>query len=156
MRCGQRGAGLTVKSGSGQRVWLRLLAGRRIGSADQRAGMVRYRDRGEWHDGRLTILGRMDNLFFSGGEGIQPESLERVIAAIRRLTRCLSSRWTTPSLDSVRWRWWSASRERISPVYLTGSGIRWRVLNNPSAGCCCRPNSKMAALSLAPRVCSSG
>ncbi|EMJ0103042.1 TPA: o-succinylbenzoate--CoA ligase [Enterobacter cloacae] len=38
------------------------------------------RDRGELHDGRLTILGRMDNLFFSGGEGIQPESLERIIA----------------------------------------------------------------------------
>ena len=37
-------------------------------------------DRGELHDGRLTILGRMDNLFFSGGEGIQPESLERIIA----------------------------------------------------------------------------
>jgi O-succinylbenzoic acid--CoA ligase len=43
-------------------------------------GWFATRDRGEWHDGRLTILGRMDNLFFSGGEGIQPESLERVIA----------------------------------------------------------------------------
>ena len=43
-------------------------------------GWFATRDRGELHDGRLTILGRMDNLFFSGGEGIQPESLERVIA----------------------------------------------------------------------------
>lgn len=43
-------------------------------------GWFATRDRGEWHDDRLTILGRMDNLFFSGGEGIQPESLERVIA----------------------------------------------------------------------------
>ena len=43
-------------------------------------GWFATRDRGEWHDGRLTILGRMDNLFFSGGEGIQQESLERVIA----------------------------------------------------------------------------
>ncbi|MGX5085157.1 o-succinylbenzoate--CoA ligase [Enterobacter sp. UPMP2052] len=42
-------------------------------------GWFATRDRGEWHNGRLTILGRMDNLFFSGGEGIQPESLERVI-----------------------------------------------------------------------------
>lgn len=42
-------------------------------------GWFATRDRGEWHDGRLTILGRMDNLFFSGGEGIQPEALERVI-----------------------------------------------------------------------------
>ncbi|MCT4541694.1 hypothetical protein NSY55_26725, partial [Pseudomonas aeruginosa] len=44
-------------------------------------GWFATRDRGEWHNGRLTILGRIDNLFFSGGEGIQPESLERVIAA---------------------------------------------------------------------------
>lgn len=43
-------------------------------------GWFATHDRGEWHDDRLTILGRMDNLFFSGGEGIQPESLERVIA----------------------------------------------------------------------------
>ncbi|HEC5281290.1 TPA: o-succinylbenzoate--CoA ligase [Enterobacter cloacae] len=43
-------------------------------------GWFATRDRGELHDGRLTILGRMDNLFFSGGEGIQPESLERIIA----------------------------------------------------------------------------
>ncbi|MBW8246714.1 o-succinylbenzoate--CoA ligase [Enterobacter mori] len=43
-------------------------------------GWFATRDRGEWRHGRLTILGRMDNLFFSGGEGIQPESLERVIA----------------------------------------------------------------------------
>lgn len=43
-------------------------------------GWFATRDRGEWCNGRLTILGRMDNLFFSGGEGIQPESLERVIA----------------------------------------------------------------------------
>jgi len=44
-------------------------------------GWFATRDRGEWHDGRLTILGRMDNLFFSGGEGIQPEALERVIVS---------------------------------------------------------------------------
>jgi len=42
-------------------------------------GWFATRDRGEMNAGRLTILGRMDNLFFSGGEGIQPEELERVI-----------------------------------------------------------------------------
>jgi len=42
-------------------------------------GWFATRDRGEIVNGRLTILGRMDNLFFSGGEGIQPEELERVI-----------------------------------------------------------------------------
>lgn len=42
-------------------------------------GWFATRDRGALCDGRLTILGRMDNLFFSGGEGIQPGELERVI-----------------------------------------------------------------------------
>ena len=44
-------------------------------------GWCATRDRGEMHNGKLTIVGRFDNLFFSGGEGIQPEEVERVIAA---------------------------------------------------------------------------
>ena len=43
-------------------------------------GWFATRDRGEIRDGRLTVLGRIDNLFFSAGEGIQPEEVERVIA----------------------------------------------------------------------------
>ena len=42
-------------------------------------GWFATRDRGELHGDRLTVLGRMDNLFFCGGEGIQPEEVERVI-----------------------------------------------------------------------------
>ncbi|WP_312212267.1 o-succinylbenzoate--CoA ligase [Pseudescherichia sp.] len=44
-------------------------------------GWFATRDRGVLHNGRLGVLGRMDNLFFSGGEGIQPEEVERVIVA---------------------------------------------------------------------------
>lgn len=44
-------------------------------------GWFATRDRGELNHGRLTIAGRLDNLFFSGGEGIQPEEVERVINA---------------------------------------------------------------------------
>ena len=44
-------------------------------------GWFATRDRGRLDNGPLTILGRMDNLFFSGGEGIQPEEVERVIGA---------------------------------------------------------------------------
>ena len=44
-------------------------------------GWFATRDRGRLEHGRLTILGRVDNLFFSGGEGIQPEEVERVIGA---------------------------------------------------------------------------
>lgn len=42
-------------------------------------GWFATRDRGELCEGRLTVLGRMDNLFFCGGESIQPEAVERVI-----------------------------------------------------------------------------
>lgn len=44
-------------------------------------GWFATRDRGELRNGKLVIVGRLDNLFFSGGEGIQPEEVERVIMA---------------------------------------------------------------------------
>ena len=44
-------------------------------------GWFATRDRGGWLGDRLCVLGRLDNLFFSGGEGIQPEEVERAIAA---------------------------------------------------------------------------
>lgn len=43
-------------------------------------GWFATRDRGVLTGNRLTIIGRLDNLFFSGGEGIQPEEVESVIA----------------------------------------------------------------------------
>lgn len=44
-------------------------------------GFFATRDRGVIDkEGRLTVLGRLDNQFFSGGEGIQPEMLEQIIA----------------------------------------------------------------------------
>lgn len=49
------------------------------------SGWFATRDRGVLVDGCLTILGRLDNLFFSGGEGIQPEEVERVIAGHPRV-----------------------------------------------------------------------
>ena len=48
-------------------------------------GWFATRDRGMLNNGRLSILGRMDNLFFSGGEGIQPEEVEQVIEAHPRV-----------------------------------------------------------------------
>lgn len=50
-------------------------------------GWFATRDRGELRDGKLHIIGRLDNLFFSGGEGIQPEEVERVIAAHPEVTQ---------------------------------------------------------------------
>ncbi|MGR6981838.1 o-succinylbenzoate--CoA ligase [Testudinibacter sp. P27/CKL/0425] len=40
------------------------------------AGWYQTKDRGEWQNGELQVLGRIDNLFISGGENIQPEELE--------------------------------------------------------------------------------
>lgn len=42
-------------------------------------GWFPTRDKGRIEQGELRILGRLDNEFFSGGEGIQPEDIERVL-----------------------------------------------------------------------------
>jgi O-succinylbenzoic acid--CoA ligase len=42
-------------------------------------GWFHTRDRGVWQGDELYIAGRVDNLFFSAGEGIQPEDIERVL-----------------------------------------------------------------------------
>ncbi|CAM3988603.1 o-succinylbenzoate--CoA ligase [Rahnella victoriana] len=42
-------------------------------------GWLHTRDRGLWADDELLVSGRLDNLFFSGGEGIQPEDIEKVL-----------------------------------------------------------------------------
>lgn len=44
-------------------------------------GWFHTRDRGVMEQGELRIIGRLDNLFFNGGEGVQPEDVERVLAA---------------------------------------------------------------------------
>lgn len=42
-------------------------------------GWYATRDKGCFEEGELRICGRLDNLFFSGGEGIQPEDIEKVL-----------------------------------------------------------------------------
>lgn len=44
-------------------------------------GWFHTRDRGVMAQGELRIIGRLDNLFFSGGEGVQPEDVEQILAA---------------------------------------------------------------------------
>ncbi|MBF1995133.1 AMP-binding enzyme [Serratia symbiotica] len=43
-------------------------------------GWFHTQDRGVMVQGELRVFGRLDNLFFSGGEGVQPEDIERVLA----------------------------------------------------------------------------
>ncbi|MEH2919819.1 o-succinylbenzoate--CoA ligase [Samsonia erythrinae] len=42
-------------------------------------GWFHTRDRGQFAAGEWSILGRLDNQFFSGGEGVQPENIEAVL-----------------------------------------------------------------------------
>lgn len=42
-------------------------------------GWFRSKDLGIWRDNELAILGRLDNMFISGGENIQPEEIETLI-----------------------------------------------------------------------------
>jgi O-succinylbenzoic acid--CoA ligase len=83
---GQPLPGRALKIVAGE-VWLRadsMAAGYwRDGgvAAGQRTGLVCHARSRRAQEGKLTLLGRMDNLFFSGGEGIQPEEVERVLLA---------------------------------------------------------------------------
>lgn len=71
-----------------QEVWIRStslalgywLRGELVPITDEQ-GWFHTRDRGAMEQGELRIIGRLDNLFFSGGEGVQPEDVERVFAA---------------------------------------------------------------------------
>ncbi|RAT17524.1 2-succinylbenzoate-CoA ligase [Lonsdalea populi] len=42
-------------------------------------GWFHTRDRGCWDGSEWRIMGRLDNQFFSGGEGVQPEDVEAVL-----------------------------------------------------------------------------
>ena len=39
-------------------------------------------DQGAWYQGQLQVMGRIDNMFISGGENIHPEEVERALAAL--------------------------------------------------------------------------
>ncbi|MFP1765162.1 o-succinylbenzoate--CoA ligase [Lonsdalea quercina] len=78
-------AGRHIKA-VGEEIWLRgnsLAAGYwRDGALlpltdDQ--GWFHTRDRGCWDGSEWRIMGRLDNQFFSGGEGVQPEDVEAVL-----------------------------------------------------------------------------
>ncbi|WP_434359535.1 o-succinylbenzoate--CoA ligase [Parasalinivibrio latis] len=46
-------------------------------------GLFATRDRGEWfgeQGDNLRLLGRLDNMFICGGENVQPEAVERILA----------------------------------------------------------------------------
>ncbi len=44
-------------------------------------GWFRTGDLGRWHDGRLEVLGRADDVIITGGENVAPAAVERVLTA---------------------------------------------------------------------------
>ncbi len=42
-------------------------------------GWLQTKDKGVWQNNELVLSGRLDNMFISGGENIQPEEIERII-----------------------------------------------------------------------------
>lgn len=42
-------------------------------------GWFQTKDKGQWLNNELVLLGRLDNMFISGGENIQPEEIENII-----------------------------------------------------------------------------
>ncbi|WP_413737839.1 o-succinylbenzoate--CoA ligase [Sodalis sp. RH21] len=53
--------------------------GRLVPFTDE-GGWFHTRDGGRFVDGELSITGRLDNVFFCGGESVQPEDVERILA----------------------------------------------------------------------------
>jgi len=50
-------------------------------------GWYQTHDKGEFIDGQLYVYGRMDNVFISGGENIQPEEIEKVLLKHPRISQ---------------------------------------------------------------------
>ena len=60
-----------------------LTPGGRLDPARDADGWYHSGDRGEFDaDGRLRVTGRLDRMFISGGENIQPEEIERALTAL--------------------------------------------------------------------------
>ncbi|OOF43671.1 o-succinylbenzoate--CoA ligase [Rodentibacter rarus] len=58
-------------------------------------GWLQTKDKGVWQNNELVIVGRLDNMFISGGENIQPEEIERVILQ----SHLVKQVWVLPKAD---------------------------------------------------------
>ncbi|OOF37607.1 o-succinylbenzoate--CoA ligase [Rodentibacter heidelbergensis] len=58
-------------------------------------GWLQTKDKGIWQNNELVIVGRLDNMFISGGENIQPEEIERMILQ----SPLVKQVWVLPKAD---------------------------------------------------------
>ena len=74
----------------GQTLFKGYLKGKRIIRPSDNDGWFHTGDLGKLERGKyLTVFGRKDNLFISGGENIQPEEIERYLLAIKGIEKAV-------------------------------------------------------------------
>lgn len=80
----------------GESLCLGILRDGDIDSIVDEQGWFHTRDRGRLNDvGELVLLGRVDNMFISGGENIHPEAIERAILNLPNIKQAI----VVPALD---------------------------------------------------------
>jgi O-succinylbenzoic acid--CoA ligase len=61
----------------------------KINKATDDEGWFHSKDLGEITDGKITVLGRVDNIFISGGENISPEEIEKELLKINGIYQAI-------------------------------------------------------------------
>ena len=73
-------------------------------------GRLRTRDRGEvGSDGRVTVLGRIDDVVISGGLNVDLAAVERAVRAWPRVAAGRRPPWSAYRTRSGAPRWWPSS-----------------------------------------------
>lgn len=67
-------------------------------------GWFATKDKGAWNEqGKLVVNGRLDNLFISGGENIQPEEIEQVLFASELVEQAVVVPWADDEFGFRPW-----------------------------------------------------
>lgn len=108
--------------------------GERVAPLTSESGWLATGDLGRLENGVLTVVGRKDNQFVSGGENIQPEEIERALAEVSGAARVVVTPVPDPEfgmrplawLDAEPWEpesWEKKLRERL-PGYMLPTAYR--------------------------------
>ena len=108
------------------------------------AGRLLTNDRGEWHDGRLRVLGRLDDVVISGGVNVDLAAAQRVLDELAPgqgvLLAVPDAEWgarivlasTAPGLDLAAWR--ARLRPRLAAAALPRQLLTVAALPRTSSG----------------------
>ena len=107
-----------------------------LGEPD-RAGWFRTSDVGELVDGRLSVLGRVDDVIISGGENVHPAEVERVIAEVDGVRAVVvvgvpSQRWGEEVVGVIEGDAAPGALDRYARYHLAGFKVPKRWVRVPS------------------------